>query len=857
MLIHAGAAAMNRHRGRLCFVLGLVWLCLGGLSAAPVPPEARLAAEAEPPKDLYGDPLPDLAVARFGTVRWRDSQKGGRGFDDVVCSPDGKLVAGVGDVGLALWDAASGKPVEWFRPKTRPTIAAFSADGKTLVTGGTVQGRLEGGPGRPTQKYLLERWEVGTGKLLGEAEIDRPRGGVYRPRLSPDGKTLSSREDDKLVRLYDTTTAKITAELEANPDYSDTGIVWSPDGKTLAVLSRQLAPDQPGRLALYEAGTGKAIRTLGDKDVSYWLPAWAADGKRLAMVTHRSICVFDVDWGALVREIDGVRGTLAFSPDARFLASTDRATVHLFDTKTFQKVRTFDKPPERFGVPACWVDAKTLAFAGEHAVSLYDAETGKAVHHFAGHNGPVAALAFSTDGKWLASGDMISGEAFVWDIESAKTVHRFGGHPGGATVLAFSHDGKILAVGEGTFQTGAGERYIRLFDQEKGRLKQKIVAHVNNVASLSFAPDGRTLASAGGDGRWRLWDVATGRRLAQVREGEGPSFFVAFAPDGKSVLLGRPSELSVWKADLSEKLYDVGPAGQESRLIGYATFLPDSKTVISCERAKDRKPGDPLVTELLRWKGGAEQPERSDRLGAFQQVPYQFTLSPDGKSLAVLAGGYGSNRVEIWDLETVKVAAVLDAQPGGVTSVAFSPDGAKLATGSGDTTILLWDLPMARLERQWREWAGGKDVNAAALSKDADLAARFLRNRLVRMSYLEYKGRRPIADLGSDQAEVRQAAANALEKMGPEAEFPLRVALDGDPSPEVRYTIRTLLDGLGPARPDSAPWNMARLQVTLKCLEALGTPGAKKALQDTAEGPGELVVTKKAKEALERFGKSR
>src|SRR6266852_2918031 len=133
--------------------------------------------------------------------------------------------------------------------------------------------------------------------------------------------------------MYDTTTGKMAAEIEARPDYNDMAFVLSPDGKTVAVLSQRLAPGEPGKLTLYEADTGKVIRTLGNKDMSYSLLAFAPDGKRLATLTYRSICVFDANTGELAREIDGVRGALAFSPDGRFLACVGRATTHLFDAK--------------------------------------------------------------------------------------------------------------------------------------------------------------------------------------------------------------------------------------------------------------------------------------------------------------------------------------------------------------------------------------------------------------------------------------------------------------------------------------------------------------------------------------------
>jgi WD40 repeat protein len=854
---------MSRFRVSILLAVGLT-LSLGRPDrAAPVTPGAKLAAEAEPAKDLYGDPLPDLAVARFGTARWREHGTEGRGLGGVACSPDGKLIAGIG-AGITVWEAATGKPVDWFRPKTRPTTAALTPDGKALVTGGIVPRPRQHGAAGNEEKYRFERWEVGTGKLLGAAEIAGSHNSVGGD-LSADGQMLLCRASEKLLRLYDATTGKMVTEIEAWPDFlNGSTIILSPDGKTVAVFSSQGPGGRlmPGKITLYEADTGKMIRAFGHMDLGLEYLAFAPDGKRLTAHTARSICVWDTTTGELVREIPMGRGPLAFSPDGRYLACVERAAVHVFDAKTFKEVRVIPKGSEPFGVPVCWLDDKTLVFAGERAVSLYDAETGKPLHVIAGHNGPVVSLTFSPDGRRLASGDQTSGEAIVWDVGTTAILHRFPGHAMTVGGLAFSPDGQTLATGDGFWQSGAGERHLRLFDLQTGQLKLKIAAHVNNVGSLSFAPDGRTIASAGGDGRWRLWDVSSGKRLAQVREGEGPDYVVAFAPDGKALLLGRQNELAVWKPDLSAKLYDLGPPGQERRVIGYATWLSDSKTVVSCEQLRGERAG-PNTNEFLRWNGGAERPERPFKLATFHRGSQfganQYALSPDGKLLAAVAGEFvssQSNRIEVLDAQTGKVVAEFSGHPGWVTALAFLPDGKTLASGNWDTTILLWDVPTARLEHRWRELAaGGKDVDAAALTKDPDEAARFLRNRLLRMAALEYQARHHIAELDSDTFEVRQAASVALEKIGPEAEFALRLALDNDPTPEVKRAIRSILDNLQPGTGETTWFDAARLRMTLKCLETLGTTAAKKALRETADGPPDLIVTKKSRETLDRLGK--
>jgi hypothetical protein len=138
--------------------------------------------------DDYGDALPEFAIARLGTTRWRSNLKYGSEFSRLAFAPDGDTVAASGYYGLTLFDRKMGKPVSWFAPAPNLKAAAFSPDGRTLITLGVPIGS-EDHPVDDREKRLIQHWEVGTGRRLRQFEVDCPR--VFSrsfPFVSIDGR---------------------------------------------------------------------------------------------------------------------------------------------------------------------------------------------------------------------------------------------------------------------------------------------------------------------------------------------------------------------------------------------------------------------------------------------------------------------------------------------------------------------------------------------------------------------------------------------------------------------------------------------------------------------------------------------
>jgi WD40 repeat protein len=838
---------------RSVLVFGVVYLSFTFVpSARCEPPTAENAkgvkAAQSKRTDLQGDPLPADAIARLGTLRFRPSDCN-RNF--LAFSPDGKTVVSDGAAGLCVWDTTTGAPSSWFRDTFPALAACFSPDGKTLIAG---------------DKWgTIRRWQVGTGKLLQETTQPRdPKYSAHVGFLSADGKTYGAASysgGTPEIRLWDVASGKQILRWNQKGN-SWTRAALSPDGKWLATSGER------NLVLLIDTTTGKEVRRFegpNKTDEVRWY-AFSLDGRLLAGSSNAwdgedkdSLCVWDVATSKLRQQIKSHRGRPAYSPDGKYLACSNNEGLHLYEIASGKEVRCLLKSDCHFDLAAFSPDGKTLAVLGNCTLRLWDVTTGKRKHHFPGHESPVSCLAFSPDGTSLASGETGGeGEVLVWDLATRKPRHAFSGHYPGVVSLAYAPDGKILASGEGL------EGTLRLWDLSRGQLTREFFAHIYSVQSLAFSPDGKTLASGGQDARAKLWDVTTAKRLHQLRGADGYFKSVAFSPDGKLLLVaGNAGELELWEPIAGRMIRELGPAEEKSRTVLQATFLPDGKTVFSQERryVRSGRSGE-LQHRAYFWDSDSGHLLRSFAMNTRGgNRDERGALSPDGKILAMSSGKLNDPAIHLGDTDSGKPLLQLQGRTGGfVTALAFSPDSRVLASGGPDTIILLWDVKQARLEHLWSELAAAEGDSAQALKKLAAKPAEavpFLKARLRRAAEAEGRAAALIADLDSDQFQVREKASRELEKLGADAAFALRVVLEGEPSAEVRQRIQTILDKLKRSADKDPGSDPRSVWLSLAVLEEIGTPAARQVLEELAKGPAKSQVTRGARAALGRLAKRR
>lgn len=328
-------------------------------------------------------------------------------------------------------------------------------------------------------------------------------------------------------------------------------------------------------------------------------------------------------------------------------------------------------------------------------------------------NDPQLALLLSIEAVLLTPEDAQSPpeatDALYRSLRASQQDVVLAGHTDWVTAVAFSPDGRLIA-------TGSLDNTIKVWDAATGQLQQDLAAHTAAVNDLTFAPDGRHLASAGDDGLIIIWDMAEGT-LFRALEGEndGAVKTIAYHPDGNLLAAGyeqgsvrlwqiQPRQSLLRRTDFSEAVRGIAfngdgsqfaAGGDDGRVLLYDTesgaplnsFTPGSDAPAVFGVAINPINGDLAMAyadnTVKIWREG--EPVRT--MAGHSGFVFDVAFSPDGLRLAS-AGGDGTAKV--WDANTGHLIVTLNGHDGAVTAVAFDSAGTRLATASQDGTAVIW-----------------------------------------------------------------------------------------------------------------------------------------------------------------------
>jgi RNA polymerase sigma factor (sigma-70 family) len=864
----------------------------GGPELAAPQPAART--------DRLEDPLPAGAVARLGTMRFNH----GDNLNALHFTPDGKTVVSEGGDVVFLWDAGTGKQLRRFDLTGAPFNdhqTVLTPDGKMLAC------LYQGGWTNDIVRFYDLRPGLTLGKELAAATL--PAGGkqqsAYRLNaLAPDARLAAIHTAERIF-IYDTATAK---ELCQVPNDNDAFRFVAFAGADLLVTV-----DKEAQAQVWEARTGKAVRRFGVSSTA--LVAASADGRRLATLEHRVIAgrmpghdlpplherdvihvwdlatgkqthalaaqpkhwhfnlqlapdgkslfassredhegyvvtVWDAEAGERVRELRGACGrAVAVSPDGSRLAEGDQGKFEVWDLKTGRRL---------LGDDAAHAVTETLFLSpkgdrvltfGESSLSTWDGTTGRYLGSFDvpayPYFDPGRCHLFSPDGRYAASfaGDDHL-EITIWDTAARRPVQTLqvpGKVPFASAQVqnatrrfnppqvsaALSPDDALLA----TWHSGETAT-VRVWDVRAGKeVRSFPEANARSPGRLFFSADGKTLIVAGG--KLAGYEVATGKNLFVWELKPAPGNAAGNLPPGNNQPLAwRTIAVSPDGTVVAAILSGAGVNGQ-----------PLPNRIVLC---------DGRTGKVLRHCADSGTPSRRGE---------HLDFSPDSRALASSDG----DTVHVWEVATAGKVCSLQGHRGDVQALGFSGDGRRVASGSCDSTVLVWDLPLAlrpagdsgdrEVAASWEDLASGDAGRGYAavwqLAGAPAAAVPFLRERLKPTTEEEVnKIPRYIRDLDSDTFVVRQKAQQQLERLGPAAESALRKAREQESSAEVLRRIDELLERLSSGSWSGEPLRTLR---ALAVLEQADTPEARRLLHELAGGAPEAWLTQEAQAAEGRL----
>ncbi len=764
-------------------------------------------------------------------------------------------------------------------------MAAFrtpSLLGLCVVLAGA--GSLAGQPAARTDRYG-DPLPPGAIARLGTIRW-RVHDRVLALAYAPDGKTVIS-VGSEVVRVFDAATGKPLRTLAHSSRREMPYAAISPDGTTVAVTLDQR------KIVLLDTHTGRKQLTLDAKDV-LTCPAslaFSPDGKVLVARDDKTttVALWDVAKGGRLIHRWGyphpgeslfgpgyIRGAqLAYSADGRRIAAADEwGGVCVREARTGQVVlQKKGMPDDAFSVVSVAVHSTTLAWGLGTNIRWWDLLTGKELHNVDCGEWGVESIAFSPDGRLLASGDYY-GPVRFWNVATGREVGRGAVSLQGAWCPTFSPDGSTVAISSGS--------RIYLFGSPSGKRTSPDAGPSFAVLQVVMSSDKGLLAAEEVSGVGRVWDVRTARERLAFHQ-FNPKVIapaLAFSPDGRILARGAGNPIRLYRTTDGELIRQLPGPGDTIRSL---QFSPDGKYLLArisswgmdTVAARDVATGETvpyarvsrqvlLGRERVFPSGGHPEMRIHDveagKVVARIKLPHHWDVSraftPDGSAVAVAvyrpSAGDVKGLFNLWEVTTGKARRQFADVPEAITDLICSPDGRLLATRGKDGTVRLWDLNAGKQAHRLPPEHGS--AASLAFSSDGKLLVTGMRDSTVLLwsvaALVPPPETPPAAKLPPQRLRTlwaQLAGSDAAQA------FDAILALAADPAGSVEFLkvhLRPALKEFDPLEPAADRHRTLR---ALEALERAGTAEARRVLERMASGAPAARITRVARGALERL----
>ena len=468
-----------------------------------------------------------------------------------------------------------------------------------------------------------------------------------------------------------------------------TAVSYSRDGRMLASASND------GILKLWNTLNWSELRQFDKVEFPLNCVSFSPDSRLLAGGSgDNSVRLWDTGTGKILHELKGHKKpviSVSFSSDGQVLASGDvGGSVRLWDVRVRQELQPALAGHDSAVLSVSFSPNSRMLASGDDTgmVKLWNAGDGNTEPvSVLVHKPLVTSVSFSPDGQKLASGNG-DGTVRFWEVSSGRKLRESEKHSSIINSIEYSPDGQKVAVGsaDGTVRvldakivTSESSSAVLMMKQQSlntGKAEQVLTGHGASIRSVSFSPDGRTLATGSQDRTVKLWDMEATWELPVMYPHESSILTISFSSDGRTVATGSEDK-TVILTDVvkGEKLWKSENLGAN---VNSVAFSADGR-MLAVGTNDGRIRLLDAVSHKELWRKPAIHGESVNSVA----------FSPDGKSLA---SGSIDEIVKLWDVSSGEVKRELKGHKGPVNSVKFSHDSRLLGTGSSDWTVMVWDV---------------------------------------------------------------------------------------------------------------------------------------------------------------------